>query len=155
MTFSDFVEKTIETPICCELKRYLDKLYELYEKDRNHEMEEIDMKLTKEEFKVANNNIMTVMENHIIMLVRCDRTTANLIANEVLDLERDADRILEELKVEEKYDHITKEEFKEANKNIMTVIENHIIMRSSCDRTIANRIAKEIMDLYNRKERNE
>ena len=113
------------------------------------------MKLTKEEFKVANNNIMTVMENHIIMLARCDRTTANLIANEVLDLERDADRILEELKVEEKYDHITKEEFKEANKNIMTVIENHIIMRSSCDRTIANRIAKEIMDLYNRKERNE
>ena len=46
------------------------------------------MKLTKEEFKAANNNIMTVMENHIIMLARCDRTTANLIANEVLDLER-------------------------------------------------------------------
>ena len=140
----------IETPICCELKRYLDKLYELYElyeKDRNHEMEELDMKLTKEEFKVANNNIMTVMENHIIMLARCDRTTANLIANEVLDLERDADRILEELKVEEKYDLITKEEFKEANKNIMTVIENHIIIRSSCDRTTSNRIAKEIMDL--------
>ena len=35
------------------------------------------------------------------------------------------------------------------------LLENHIIMRSSCDRTIANRIAKEIMDLYNRKERNE
>ena len=42
---------------------------------------------------------------------------------------------------------LTKEEFKEANKNIMKVIENHIIMRSSCERTIANRIAKEIMDL--------
>ena len=47
------------------------------------------MKLTKEEFKAANNNIMTVIENHIIMLARCDRTTANRIANEVLDLERE------------------------------------------------------------------
>ena len=52
-------------------------------------MEEIDMKLTKEEFKAANNNIMTVMENHIIMLAHCDRTTANRIANEILDLERE------------------------------------------------------------------
>ena len=83
MAFSDFVEKEIETPICCELKRYLDKLYELYE------MEELDMKLTKEEFKAANNNIMTVMENRIMMLAHCDRTTANLIANEVLDSERE------------------------------------------------------------------
>ena len=59
-------------------------------------MEEIDMKkLTKEEFKAANNNIMTVMENRIMMLAHCDRTTANLIANEVLDLERDAYRVLE------------------------------------------------------------
>ena len=113
------------------------------------------MKLTKEEFKVANNNIMTVMENHIIMIARCDRATANRIVNEILDLERDADRILEELKVEEKCDLITKEEFKEANNNIMAVIENHIIMLSSCDRKTANRIAKEIFDLYNRKERNE
>ena len=151
MTFSDFVENVVKTPICCELKQNLDKWYEFYSKDHNHEMEEIDMKLTKEEFKVANNNIMTVMENHIIMLARCDRTTANRIVNEVLDLERDADRILEELKVEEKCDLITKEEFKEANKNIMTVIENHIIMCSSCERAIVNRIAKEIMDLYNRK----
>ena len=47
------------------------------------------MKLTKEEFKAANNNIMTVMENRIMMLAHCDRTTANLIANEVLDLERE------------------------------------------------------------------
>ena len=43
------------------------------------------MKLTKEEFKVANNNIMTVMENHIIMLARYDITTANIIDNEVLN----------------------------------------------------------------------
>lgn len=54
------------------------------------------MKLTKEEFKASNNNIITVMENHIIMLARCDRTTANRIVNEVLVFERDADRILEE-----------------------------------------------------------
>ena len=47
------------------------------------------MKLTKEEFKAANNNIITVMENRIMMLAHCDRTTANLIANEVLDLERE------------------------------------------------------------------
>ena len=52
-------------------------------------MEELDMKLTKEEFKAANNNIITVMENHIIMLARCDRTTANRIANEILELERE------------------------------------------------------------------
>ena len=46
---------------------------------------------------------------------------------------------------------LTKEEFKAAN-NIMAVIENHIIMLSRCDRKTANRIAKEIFDLYNRKE---
>lgn len=27
------------------------------------------MKLTKEEFKAAHNNIMTVMENHIMLLI--------------------------------------------------------------------------------------
>ena len=59
-------------------------------------MEEIDMKkLTKEEFKAANNNIMTVMENLIMMIARCDRTTAHIIANEILELERDAYRVLE------------------------------------------------------------
>lgn len=54
------------------------------------------MRLTNEEFKAAHNNIMTVMENHVMMLAHCDRTTANLIANEVLDLDSDADRLLEE-----------------------------------------------------------
>ena len=58
------------------------------------------MTLTREELKAAHNNIMTVMENHIMMLAHCDRTTANLIANEVLDLERDAVRILEEAESE-------------------------------------------------------
>lgn len=56
------------------------------------------MTLTKEEFKAAHNNIMTVMENHIMMLANCDRRTANLVANEVLDLDRDADRLLSEEK---------------------------------------------------------
>ena len=60
------------------------------------EREEQKMRLTKEEFKAAHNNIMTDMENHIMMIAHCDRTTANLVANEVLDLDRDADRILEE-----------------------------------------------------------
>ena len=61
------------------------------------------MKLTKEEFKAANNNIITVMENHIIMLARCDRTTANRIANEILDLERELKTL--------KDDSISKEAF--------------------------------------------
>lgn len=48
-----------------------------------------------EELKVAHNNIMTVMENHIMSIAGCDRRTANMVANEVLDLDRDADRLLE------------------------------------------------------------
>lgn len=54
------------------------------------------MRLTKEEFKTAHYNIMTVMENHIMMIAHCDRLTANLVANEVLDLDRDAEKILED-----------------------------------------------------------
>lgn len=54
------------------------------------------MTLTKEEFKAAKNNIITVMENHVMMIAHCDRTTANFITNEVLDLDRDADRLLSE-----------------------------------------------------------
>ena len=57
--------------------------------------------LTREEFKVAHNNIMTVMENHIMLLAHCDRKTANLVANEVLDLDRDADRLLNDYKEKE------------------------------------------------------
>lgn len=52
------------------------------------------MRLIREELKAAHNNVMTVMENHIMMLGHCDRTTANLIANEVLDLDRDAEWLL-------------------------------------------------------------
>jgi hypothetical protein len=48
-----------------------------------------------EEFKAAHNNIMTVMENHIMPMTGCDRKTANLVANEVLDLDREIDSLLE------------------------------------------------------------
>ena len=72
-----------------------DNLYSKRFKFYYYIMEQIDMKqLTNEEFKAANNNVMTVMENRIMMLAHCDRTTANLIANEVLDLERDGYREL-------------------------------------------------------------
>ena len=37
MTFSDFVENVIKTPICYELKMNLDKWYEFYSKDHNPE----------------------------------------------------------------------------------------------------------------------
>lgn len=33
MVFSNFVESVVETPICCELKQHLDKLYDIYSKD--------------------------------------------------------------------------------------------------------------------------
>lgn len=51
--------------------------------------------LTKEELKNAHNNVMTVMENHIMQICGCDRATANLIANEVLDLDKEAENLLD------------------------------------------------------------
>lgn len=48
-----------------------------------------------EEFKTAHNNIITVMENHIMPMTGCDRKTANLVANEVLELDREIDSLLE------------------------------------------------------------
>lgn len=33
MAFSDFVESVIETPICHELKQYLDKWHDFYARD--------------------------------------------------------------------------------------------------------------------------
>ena len=41
---------------------------------------------------------MTVMENRIMSMIGYDRRTANFVANEVLDLDRDADRLLSEEK---------------------------------------------------------
>ena len=50
--------------------------------------------LTKEELKAAHNNVMTIMENRIMQMLGCDRATANLIANEVLDLDRESEQLL-------------------------------------------------------------
>lgn len=52
------------------------------------------MALTKEELQNANNNVMTIMENRIMSMVGCDRKTANLVANEILDLDRESELIL-------------------------------------------------------------
>jgi hypothetical protein len=52
--------------------------------------------LTREELKAAHNNIITIMENRVIQMTGCNRQTANLIANEILDLDRDADKLLNE-----------------------------------------------------------
>lgn len=54
------------------------------------------MSLTLEELKENHNNIMSVMENRIMLIARCDRKTANLIANEVLDLDREAESLLKD-----------------------------------------------------------
>lgn len=50
--------------------------------------------LTKEELKTNNNNIMTIMENRVMSMTGCNRKTANLVANEVLNLDRDAEWLL-------------------------------------------------------------
>lgn len=52
--------------------------------------------LTREELKAAHNNIITIMESRIMQMTGCNRRTANLVANEILDLDRDADRLLNE-----------------------------------------------------------
>ena len=46
--------------------------------------------------KAVHNNIMTIMENRVMQMTGCNRQTANLVANEVLDLDRDADMLLNE-----------------------------------------------------------
>jgi hypothetical protein len=52
--------------------------------------------LTLEELKSVHNNVMTIMENRIMSMISCDRKTANLIANEVLNLDRESDHLLSE-----------------------------------------------------------
>jgi len=52
------------------------------------------MALTREELKNAKNNVMTIMENRILSMVGCNRMTANLVANEVLSLDREAEFLL-------------------------------------------------------------
>ena len=50
--------------------------------------------LTREELKANKNNVMTIMENRVMSMTGCDRKTANLVANEVLNLDRDAEWLL-------------------------------------------------------------
>ena len=50
----------------------------------------------KNELKNNRNNIISVMENHIMQMIRCDRHTANLVVNEILELDRQAEDILSE-----------------------------------------------------------
>lgn len=52
------------------------------------------MTITREELKSVKNNIITIMENRIMMMTGCNRMTANLVANEVLNLDNDAEFIL-------------------------------------------------------------
>jgi hypothetical protein len=52
------------------------------------------MIVTRDELKAAHNNVMTIMESRIMAMVGCDRRTANLVANEVLSLDNDAEYIL-------------------------------------------------------------
>ena len=52
--------------------------------------------ILRNELKESNNNIITVMENHVIHMIGCDRHTANLVVNEVLELDRQVEDILSE-----------------------------------------------------------
>ena len=56
--------------------------------------------LTREELKAVHNNIITIMENRVMQMTGCNRQTANLVANEILDLDRDADKLLNEKEAE-------------------------------------------------------
>ena len=56
--------------------------------------------LTREELKAVHNNIITIMENRVMQMTGCNRQTANLVTNEVLDLDRDADMLLNEKETE-------------------------------------------------------
>ena len=55
-----------------------------------------EMSLTREELKSVHNNVMVIMEKRIMQMTGCDKKTANLVANEVLDLDRDAEKLLNE-----------------------------------------------------------
>lgn len=52
--------------------------------------------ILKNELKNNHNNIITVMENHVMQMIGCDRHTANLVVNEILELDRQSDEILSE-----------------------------------------------------------
>ncbi len=52
--------------------------------------------ILKNELKESHNNIIIVMENHVMQMIRCDRHTVNLVVNEILELDRQAEDILSE-----------------------------------------------------------
>ena len=52
--------------------------------------------LTREELKANKNNVMTIMENRIMQITGCNRETANLAVNEILDLDRQSEELLAE-----------------------------------------------------------
>ena len=52
--------------------------------------------LTRKELKIAHNNIITIMENKVMQMTGCNRRTANLVTNEILNLYRDAYKLLNE-----------------------------------------------------------
>lgn len=56
--------------------------------------------LTREELKAAHNNIIAIMENRVMQMTGCNRQTANLVVNEVLDLNKKADKLLKENETE-------------------------------------------------------
>lgn len=79
--------------------KYDRKLFVSEVKEENKWLEKNKMNLRdilKNELKENHNNIITVMENHIMQMIRCDRHTANLVVNEVLELDRQAEEILSE-----------------------------------------------------------
>ena len=47
--------------------------------------------LTREELKAVHNNIITIMENRVMQMTGCNRQTANLVANDKLLNEKEAD----------------------------------------------------------------
>ncbi len=50
--------------------------------------------LTKEELKANNNNVMVIMENRVMQMTGCNRETANLVANEILTLDAESEKLL-------------------------------------------------------------
>lgn len=52
------------------------------------------MKYLIEKLARSKNKVMTIMENRIMQMTNCDRPTANLVANEILELDRKSEELL-------------------------------------------------------------
>ena len=81
--------------------------------------------LTLEELKSVHNNVMTIMENRIMSMISCDRKTANLIANEVLCLDKESDYLLNESESTVTVQDMINELNKVENKSLPLEIYNH------------------------------